>query len=166
MTASPDVEYQISEDDYAYAIRLGIPLTAWRMGLLAVMFLGLAAGAIWGKTPLQEVCLGGAVALPVMVVWMRVYLIGYVARRNYRKYKAMQMPVRAALKPEGLSFESRDAQGLVRWENMLKWRHDERFVLIYLAPRLFHVVPKSIAAKGFDLEGLLQALNDQVGPPV
>jgi hypothetical protein len=51
------------------------------------------------------------------------------------------------------------------WQNVLKWRHDDRFVLLYPMPRLFHVVPKSVAARGFDLKGLLERLNRHVGPP-
>ncbi|MGJ7606903.1 YcxB family protein [Variovorax sp. LT1R20] len=47
---------------------------------------------------------------------------------------------------------------------MLKWRQDDRFVLLYLMPRLFHVLPKSVASQGFDVAALVERLNRHVGP--
>jgi hypothetical protein len=37
-------------------------------------------------------------------------------------------------------------------------------VLIYQAPSLFHIVLKSIVSQDFDVNGLLKALEAEVGP--
>ena len=84
---------------------------------------------------------GGFVALAAVVAVSRLYLVGLLARHSFG-VQAIQMAVRVELKAEGLAMASRDGQGLLRWETVLKWREDEEFVLIYLAPRLFHILPE------------------------
>lgn len=160
------VEFRLSEDDYVRAVRFGSPLARWRVVVLTVMGLGLLGGAIFGSSVVRLSAMAGLVSFVAVVAGSRLFLQGFLARRTYRNYKAAQAATRVELKAEGLAMETNDAQGLLRWDNVLQWRQDDRFVLIYLAPRLFHVVPKSIAAKGFDLDGLLQALKDKVGPQV
>ena len=47
---------------------------------------------------------------------------------------------------------------------MHRWRQDERYILVYLMPRLFHVVPRRVAEQGFDVAALEAALARHVGP--
>jgi hypothetical protein len=159
-------EFTISEDDYARAVQLGSPLAPWRIGLLVLMGLVLIACAIWGPSPVREASMGGLLVLLAVVAGSRLFLVRYMARKSYRSYKAIQMPVHAELTADGLALRSSDGEGVLRWDKVLKWRQDDKLVLIYLAPRLFHIVPKSIASQGFDLQGLLHALQTKVGPAV
>jgi hypothetical protein len=158
------VEFSLSEDDYEQAVRLGSPLAKWRIAVLAVMALALAGFAIFGSSPVRLIAMGALISFTVVVTGSRLFLMGFLARRTYRNYKAIQEATRVELKAEGLAMETRDAQGLLRWEKVLKWRHNDQFLLIYQAPRLFHTLPKSIAAQGFDMDGLIQALETHVGP--
>ncbi len=161
-----EAEFTISEDDYAHAVRLGSPLARWRIAVLVLMGLGLMGGAVVAPPPWREASLLGLLVLLAVVAVSRLILVNTMARRSYRRYKAMQQPVRAEFTEEGLAMRSGDGQGLLRWQNMLQWRQDDELILIYLAPRLFHIVPKSIASQGFDLARLLRALEEKVGTAV
>jgi hypothetical protein len=155
--------FRISEDDYAHALKLFARLTRLRLALLVAIPLLLLLGAFIGGRNLWPAALGGVIGLIVVVVATRL-LAPVLARRNYRKYKAMQAEFSAQLLDTGLRLASPHGDGTVVWENILKWRQDDRFVLIYLMPRLFHVLPKSVAAQGFDLPALIERLNRHVGP--
>lgn len=87
-----------------------------------------------------------------------------MARRHYRKYKAMHSEFGAELLANGLRLSSPHGEGTIVWENILKWRQNDRFVLIYPMPRIFHILPKSVAEQGFDLQGLIAQLKQRVGP--
>jgi hypothetical protein len=55
----------------------------------------------------------------------------------------------------------RRASGSAR--NVVRWRQNERFILIYPMPAMFYIVPKAIAGNGFDVSLLVQRLTSQVG---
>ncbi|MBU59708.1 MAG: hypothetical protein CL543_12580 [Alcanivorax sp.] len=63
------------------------------------------------------------------------------------------------LREEGVSFSSRDGEGLLRWDAIHKWRQNDRYVIIFSMPRLYYVVPKSISESGFNIPALVAALN-------
>jgi hypothetical protein len=155
--------FRISEDDYADALKLSARLTRLRLALLVAIAVLLLLGALIGGRDLWSASLGGLIGLVAVVVATRL-LTPVLARRSYRKYKAMQAEFRAELLDTGLRLASPHGDGTVIWENILKWRQDDRFVLIYLMPRLFHILPQSVAAQGFDLPALIERLNRHVGP--
>ena len=155
--------FRISEDDYAGALKLFARLTRLRLALWVAIPVLLLLGTFIGGRDLWPAVLGGLIGLVIVVVATRL-LAPVMARRHYRKYKAMQAEFRAELLDTGLRLASPHGDGTVVWENMLKWRQNDRFVLIYLMPRLFHILPKSVAAQGFDLPALIERLNRHVAP--
>lgn len=155
--------FSISEDDYAAAMKLHARMTRKRRALLIGLTAVLVLGAVIGGRALWPVAMGGLVG-GTGVILLTIALAPVVARRHYRKYKAMQAQFGAELLNEGLRLTSPHSGGTVVWENMLKWRQDERFVLIFLMPRLFNILPKSVAAQGFDVPALVERLNRRVGP--
>jgi hypothetical protein len=46
---------------------------------------------------------------------------------------------------------------------MLEWRQNDDYVLVYLMPRMYHIIPKSIEESRFDLKSLIAALGKKVG---
>lgn len=154
--------FRISEDDYAAATALFARLSPRRrlllFGLVAVLVLG---ALLDGKTLWPVVAIG---FVGVAIILMPIVLAPRVARRHYRKYKGMQGEFAAELLDGGLRIRSLHGEGTIVWENMLKWRQSDRFVLVYVMPQLFHILPKSVRAQGFDLPGLLERLKREVGP--
>jgi hypothetical protein len=156
--------FRISEDDYADAMKLFARPTLLRRALLVAIPVLLVLGALVGGPALWPAAVGGLVGVAIVLLATRL-LTPAMARRHYRKYKAMQAEFQTELLDTGLRLMSPHGDGTVVWENVLKWRQNDRFVLVYPMPRLYHIVPKSIATQGFDLQGLVQRLERHVGPP-
>jgi hypothetical protein len=154
--------FRISEDDYAAAMKLFVRLARTRRVLLIAIVAVLALGALLGGRTLWPVVLVGFVGVGIIV--MPIALAPTVARRHYRQYKGMQEAFGAELLDHGLRIESLHGEGTIVWENILQWRQNDRFVLVYVMPRLFHVLPKSVVEQGFDMPALIERLGRQVGP--
>ncbi|SFO59169.1 YcxB-like protein [Variovorax sp. OK605] len=157
--------FRISEDDYLAAMKLHARLTPARLALTVGIGLLLVLGAAFGPPLLEAASVGGLVGGGGVLLATRFIVLPLMARRHYRKYKAIHEEFNAELLDHGLRLTVPHSDHTIVWQNVLKWRHDGRFVLLYPMPRLFHVVPKSVAARGFDLKGLLERLNRHVGPP-
>ncbi len=158
--------FRISEDDYLAAMKLYARLTPARLAVVVGVGVLLAAGVVFGPPFVEAAAIGGLFGGGSVLLASRFVLLPLMARRHYRKYKAIQEEFDAELLAHGLRLTLPHSDHTIVWQSVLKWRHDDRFVLIYPMPRLFHVVPKSLAAQGFDLQGLLERLNRHVGPPV
>ena len=158
--------FRISEDDYVDAMKLyaRLPRTArWLLGAAAVL---LVLAAVFGTRQVQASALGGLAGGAGVLLAMRVFVMPMTARRHYRKYKAIREEFSAELLDDALRLRAPHGESRIIWANVLKWRQDDRFVLLYLMPRLFHVLPKSVAAQGFDVAALVERLNQHVGPEI
>jgi hypothetical protein len=167
------VQYQIAEEDYVSAARFH----AWRhfitrpsnTSLLAsgtiVVLLGVG---LWESVVSVEMLVLGIVYVIVLFsVLSALYLFVRVpsqARRHYRQYKAVQVPITAELTDAGIKFSTADSEGILTWSKILQWRQNDRFILTYAMPILYYIVPKTVARKGFDIPLLVQRLAEHVGP--
>jgi len=158
--------YRISEDDFVAAQALHMRATRKKtaLRLAAVGLLGIAClldpydiSALTGS-------LLAACAATFLVV--RYLVVPWRLRKTYRAYKGLHVELDVAREAEGLRFSTADGNSLLRWERVCKWREDARFLLVYPAPNLFNMLPKSIANDGFDLPALQAELQSRVGPAV
>lgn len=159
-----EATYTITEEDYLGAMRLYQRITPAHAALYALTAAVLLGLAFLGPVAIRGwvlAILGGAAAA---VVLGRLFLTPWVAKRNFVKYKAMQTPVTLQLRDEGVHFRTADGTGLVTWDKVLKWRRNDRYLLIYLMPRLYHILPARVADSGFDLARLCAVLEARVGP--
>ena len=151
-----DAEYTISEDDYVNAMKLYSRFTPRLALIYGIGFLVLLLFAVFGSPTLKS---GGG----IVTVLGRFLISPILARRHYKKYKAIHLPIHIGLKDEGVGFSTSDGGGVVRWENIYKWRQNDRYLLIYPMPRLYHIIPKSIESSGFDISALVAMLQAKVG---
>ena len=158
--------YRISEQDYVNAMKLFSRLTPRLMYVYLASALVLAAIALFGGVIVSAGAIGGLTGGIIAILIGRYIVMPIMARRNYRKYKAIQEEFAVELLDDGIRLSSPDAEGKITWGKMLKWRQNESYVLIYPMPRLFHIIPKSVAAQGFDLQALTDELQRHVGKPV
>jgi hypothetical protein len=155
--------YLITEEDYVNSMKLYsrlLPGLALRL-VLIVVFLLIASFLV--PSILQSAILGGLVGGGLVLILGRFFLGPMLARRHYRKYKAIQEPIQICLRDDGVEFTTVDAAGVVKWEKILKWRQNDEYLLIYLMPRLYHIIPKSIASGEFDFSLLVRMLGCKVG---
>ncbi|TCJ11970.1 YcxB family protein [Parasulfuritortus cantonensis] len=159
-------EYRISELDYVRAMQLfGRPTARQRLAY-AASALVLAGLVLFAGPLVAGMATGGLIGGGAGYLIVRRLISPALARRHYRRYKAMHDPFTVELAAEGVRFRTPDATGLLPWDKMLKWRQDADYVLIYPMPRLFHIVPKAVAGQGFDVQALTDRLRAELGEPV
>jgi hypothetical protein len=163
------VQYQITEDDYAACARFNawrhlIARPSTRMLVTSAIVVALLGLRLW-KDPRIALAFAYVAAIYAAFIAYRLFLgIPRVARQRFRQYKAMQGPITAELTDAGVRLSNEDAEGILPWPKIYQWRQNDQFVLIYMMPGLFHIVPKSIAQAGFDIPRLVQQLAEHVGP--
>lgn len=158
-----ETKFRISENDYVNALKLYGKLSP----KMLIVYLSVAGGliliAIFGSPLIRSGAIGGVIGGAIVAILGRYILSPMLARRHYRKYKAIHDEFSVGLNDDGVSIESSNAKGLIPWSNILKWRDNDDYVLIYLMPRLYHIVPKSVSHDGFDVDLLINSLNRNVG---
>jgi hypothetical protein len=157
--------YRISEEDYVNAMRLFAKLTPRLVIIYLASALALVALAVFGTQVLRGGAIGGLIGGLSVTLIGRYIVSPILARKHYRKYKAIHDEFAVELVEDGVRFTSPNADGKITWDKMLKWRQNEKYVLIYPMPRIYHIVPKSVATQGFDLQALTNELLLHVGEP-
>jgi hypothetical protein len=158
--------FRISEADYVAAITLSNRPTQAVGRLFGAAALLLLATAIVGPEGLRVPIWGGLLGGFICFIVIRYVTTPYIARRHYQNYKVMHSEFQVELLSDGIQFNTEDAHSKITWEKMLRWRHNETYILIYLMPKLFYVLPKAVDSKGFDTASLITQLTKKVGQPV
>jgi len=156
-------EYTITEIDYVNSMKLFSRITSRTMVLYVIALVMLGLVAVYGSPVLKSGAIGGLIGGFVVIFLVRFVINPVLSRRHYRKYKAIQEPLFIQLMEEGVQFSNFDGEGFLRWEKIHKWRQNERYVLIYPMPCIYHIIPKTTGESGFDLGALIKALEDKVG---
>jgi hypothetical protein len=158
-----NAKFRISEGDYVNALKLYERLTPKMIAFYLLVAGALVLIAMFGSTLFRSGAIGGLIGGGVVAIFGRYLVAPMLARRHYRKYKAIHDEFIIGLSDDGVCIESSNAKGILPWGDILKWRENEGFLLLYLMPRLYHIVPKSIAQQGFDIALLVNGLNKNVG---
>ena len=164
------IQFRIAEDDYASAARLHAWrhfIASWRstanllgLGIIVV----LVSIGLWERVVSVFALVFIILIIAIWCAWnLFIYAPGR-ARRHYRQYKAMQELTTAELTDAGIRFSNSDGEAVLPWSKVLQWRQNGQFILIYLMPIMFYILPKSIAREGFDIPLLIQRLAEHVGP--
>lgn len=154
--------YQISENDYVQAMRLGsryFHRLAIRLAILAIPLILLA---IFGSYPMRYAAAGGLIGgIGISIIYYA--LLPYFTRRHYRKYKALHdTEFIAELTEKGIKFTTPNGVSLTRWEHILKWQQNDNYLLLFLSPKLYQIIPKYQATP--DVISLFtHALNQHAG---
>ena len=75
----------------------------------------------------------------------------------------MQKPMSVELVSEGLSFKAETGNSTLLWPDIHSWREDGQYILLYIAPKIYHVLPVRIADSGFPIGELKERLITEVG---
>lgn len=158
------VQYRISENDYVNTMKLSVGNRMQKLSIVCLLTtVPLIFIAYYTRSPLRE---GAIMALIACFAagMMVAYILPLIARRDYRKYKAIQGILTVELLDHELRIGAETGETRLAWDKILKWRHNEHYILIFLMPRLFYVVPKSVESSGFNVSMLIDKLSQQVGP--
>lgn len=162
------MQVQISPADYLDAVRLGIrprPVLAVIGGVLVLLGLvGLALivrSVLQGRAGWNEAI--GIFALGFLPFWYWLYLPWWV-NRMYLQHRSLHEPYSVALEDQGLRFQTPNAEALLPWQHLHRWRESRSVFALYQSDALFHIIPKRCFASPFTEEVLREALLQNAGP--
>ncbi|WP_098495014.1 YcxB family protein [Collimonas sp. PA-H2] len=159
-------KYRISEEDYVNTMKLFAKLTPRKIFSYSTFVLVLVALAVFGPLVVKAGAIGGLAGGLIVAVFGRYIVAPILARRHYRKYRAIHEEFTVELLQDGVRFISPNADGKLMWNHVLKWRQNDDYILIYPMPRLYHILPKSVVSDGFNVSLLINRLTQHVGNPV
>lgn len=161
-----EIQYNITEADYVKSVKLSAMATQKQLNWLVAGGLGLLLLAVFGPNSLKVMGYSGVIC-GVLGYLIVLHLFSPMqAKRNYRNYKSIHLPLYFDVVDGGFTIRTENGQNNVKWEDVLKWREDKNYVLIYFAPKMFYMIPKRIAESGFDMEGFRKVLRDKLGGPI
>lgn len=162
-----EAEFQITEKDYVAAGLLNGEMTRKSKYIhyaidAVLVLLGIVAfyadKIIWAGG-----LIGAAIGGNLFPYALRGLYAPWYLKRHYRKYKVVKKPISILLLDEGVKFTTSNGEGLLKWEDMHHWRENSSLILIYLAPRIYHMIPKRIEELGFSITKLRNELIENVG---
>ncbi len=158
------VEFQISQIEYVAASKLHARLSSKMKLFFIVVFTLLGLASFYtNDISLRGIAQGGFVGGLIALIPLRLFLVPFIARSQYRSYKAIQEPVSLTFQENGLFFKTENAQALVKWDSLIYWKESEQLLIAYLAPRLYYIIPCHIEKEGFPLEKLRKTLEENLG---
>jgi hypothetical protein len=155
--------YHITEQDYVNGMRLHQRGTRSVKATYIILVASLAFLTVFGPERVRAMAIGGLVGGVAVMLLFQLLFMPMMARRHYRKYKAIQEPITIELKDEGVEFTTTDSHSVFKWDKILKWRQNEHYILIYPMPQIFFLITKTITNQSFDLAALTDNLTTHVG---
>lgn len=155
--------YRITEDDYVNAMKLAAKTSVWLLLIYSILSIALILLVIFG--PLSGITIAALAGSFIFAMGWRYIGLPIISRRHYRKSKLLHEESSIELLEDGIRSTSSTGNGKLTWDKMLKWRQNKNCILIYLAPRLFAIIPKRIGSNGFDNSLLSSTLLSHVGKP-
>ena len=162
--------YTVSADDYIRCAQINSEprkhTRLLRLLTVAVMVFAGSSSLLRGDTLLGCAFIAGAV-LAAVFPWLLTFVIApYTHRRHYQKYKKMQAPISVELTDEGLCFSLDSGSTTLKWADIHAWRGRDDYLLIYLAPNIYHSLPMRIGDSGFPIATLKERLLNTVGASI
>jgi hypothetical protein len=158
--------FRISEDDYVATHKLCARLTKRQWVINLSIGLVLVLMAVFGPPALQVGALVGLIVGGLVTAVTHLVVVPNQVRQHYRNYQVIKEEVTLDLQDNGIRYSSDSGVAVLTWDKILKWRENEKFVLIYLMPSLYYIVPKEVEKLGFDLGELTRKLTQHVGAAV
>ncbi len=169
------IEGQIAEADLLAAYRLHsrkgwrFLIAFWGLGILAIVlgYLALLAGYQAG---FLFRALGAGLVLGVSFSLVLALVLRYVSvprsvRRIYHEDAELSRPFTYAWDDEALRGRTTTSRWDRPWSDYLRWRQDDRLVLLYRSSVIFEPVPKSWFRSEAELEEFQDTLRRHLGPP-
>jgi hypothetical protein len=158
-----EIEYRISEDDYVGAVKLAAVATKRQLLWLSLLGIILLLFAIFGERSLKFMGIFG-IAGGIIGYFLTVYIISpWKAKQQYRNYKLLHQDLSIAFTDTGYIMKAPNGENTVKWSDLLRWRENKEYILIYFAPKLFHLIPKRLSDKGLDINKIEHDLHSQLG---
>lgn len=87
----------------------------------------------------------------------------FKAKQNFRQNKALNESITMEVGDKGLFFKRVNAEGLVPWSHIMKWKSNKKLCLLYITKNMFHVVPSHLFASQDEFQMFLKMLESHLG---
>lgn len=88
------------------------------------------------------------------------------ARRLFRQYKALSEPTTVEPRDDGLYFKRENGEGLVPWSQVIKWRSNDKVLLLYPASGFFYLLPSHFFQNVDAFEEFVRLVEGKLGRAV
>jgi len=105
------------------------------------------------------------VTIIAFVLNFTVY-IPWKTRRVYRQQKALQRELSFKFDDAGVSVSNENGQSVTPWDDYLKWKQNDRLILLYLSDCMYHMLPKRMFAESADFNRLGELLIRRIGKKI
>ncbi len=156
-----EIEYTLSEEEFVAANKLHsrqkfssvITISVCMIILICITFL---LNVFLAKI----IAVVAAISMIIMHIVIRNIYVPYAMKKQYRSYRSIREPVTISLADDGVLWHSFTGENITPWKLIVKWREDQSFILIYLSPMHYYVIPKRIGELSISIS---KALEGNIG---
>lgn len=161
---SMETTFELTEQDYSVAVQLGAIASYRQKIFFLISCLVLAViGVMTSSTAIKFISFGGMIG-GFIGYFISVHMVApNHARNHYQRFEAISEPITLRFSDEGFYVKNERGENTLSWNNVLKWRQNDHSLIIYIAPKLFFILPKRLTKEGFPIAELQRLLADKVG---
>ena len=146
-----DLNYELTADDVVQAHRthirkaLGTTSRSVLVGFGFLVLLCMFGCVSWLLRRPREMVLEMwpfAAIITLSVIYCSYIWSGTFRRRQFRKDRALQLPVHMLVGSEEITFTNLRGQSTTVWSALEDWRESKNTFLLYPRPNMYYIVPK------------------------
>lgn len=132
----------------------------WLNLLLSIILL-CAAFFLNNKISNTFVILGICNLIPVLMYWITPFIL----KRNFRKNKSLSVQSNIEFRENGIFFKTQYGENLMPWEHIIKWKKNEKLILIFPQKNLYYPIPSHYFESCQAFLEFAEKLEIQLGKP-
>lgn len=127
--------------------------------IIGIMLLGVALAALYAS---RSWSIGLALLFVSLILF--VYM-PFKARRQFREYKALSERTVIELRDDGIYIRRENGEGLVPWSHLIKWRSNDKLLLLYPTSQLFYPLPSHFFQSSESFHDFVALVKTRLGNP-
>jgi hypothetical protein len=140
------VTINLQKSDYLAAVKLHSKWSKKKQILIGglISFLFVVAWTLWGtdRQSLGGAILGGTLGGIIAGGLTRYIYVPWRASRIFDQQKSLHRAYSVSWDENGVMFKDETGQTIVKWSDYLKYKENEKFVLLYHSDIMFNMLPK------------------------
>ena len=131
--------YRLSLQQYRDATFLALRLSRAQQQFFIGALLISAILAIVNPADIQSFAVAALFGI-ISVIVLRVFMQPRQAIRQYARQPSAA-PLNVEGKEDGLRLYGEGFEGLLPWQRLIRWRHDDDFLILYPTSKSYYIVP-------------------------
>jgi hypothetical protein len=102
------------------------------------------------------------VSLPFLLILHFAVYLPWKTRRIFKQQKALQRKLVFTFDAEGVTTEAENGNWKTPWEDYVRWKKNDRLILLYVSDCMYHMLPKRLLAEPGDFDSLSELVKEKV----